>query len=87
MPKPLIIEHFCKDIADIVFLINRVKGNPHMFHWENWMYYFIQKIVEGDIFIDWADLIAEKLHKELLNVTNLTSFYMSSYLIYILAYF
>ena len=32
LPKPLTIEHFIKEIADIVFLLNRIKGNEHAFH-------------------------------------------------------
>ena len=51
------------------------------------MYFFIQKIVEGVKFIDWSDLIVENLHKGLINVTNCGPFFLSSYLIYILAAF
>ena len=32
LPKPLTIEHFIRDIVEIVLLINRVKGNDHAFH-------------------------------------------------------
>ena len=32
LPKPLTIEHFIKEIADIVPLLNRIKGNEHAFH-------------------------------------------------------
>lgn len=85
LPKPLTIEHFMKKISDIVLLLNRVKGNEHAFHWESWMYFFIQKIVEGAKFIDWADLIAESLHMGLIVVNNCAPFFLSSYLIYILA--
>ena len=48
------------------------------------MYFFIQKIVEGDKFIDWADLIAKKLHRSLVTVNNFGSFFISSFLIYVL---
>ena len=48
------------------------------------MYFFIQKIVEGAKFIDWSDLIAESLHMGLIAVKNCASFFLSSYLIYIL---
>ena len=84
-PKPITIKHFIKEIVDIVLLLNRVKRNDHVFHWESWMYFFIKKIVEGENFIDWFDLIAEGLHKGLLVVSNFGSFFTSSFLIYILA--
>ena len=84
LPKPLTIEHFIKEIADIILLLNRIKGNEHAFHWESWMYFFIQKIVEGAKFIDWSDLIVENLHRGLINVNNCGPFFLSSYLIYIL---
>ena len=32
LPKPLTIEHVIKEITNIVFLLNRVKGNEHAFH-------------------------------------------------------
>ena len=44
LPKPLAIEHFIKEIANIIFLLNRVKENEHAFHWEAWMYFFIQRL-------------------------------------------
>ena len=48
------------------------------------MYLFIQKIVEGEKFIDWADLIAKNLHKGLIAMRSFNSFFLSSFLIYIL---
>lgn len=57
--KPLMIEHFIREIVDIVLLLNMIKGNDHACHWESWMYLFILKIIEGEKFIDWADLITE----------------------------
>ena len=85
LPKSLTIEHFIKEIANIVLLLNRIKGNEHAFHWESWMYFFIQKIVEGSKLIDWVEMIAENLHKGLVEVKNFGPFFLSSYLIYILA--
>ena len=76
LPKPLTIDHFMKEISNIVLLLNRVKGNEHAFHWESWMYFFIQKIVEGVKFIDWSDLIAESLHTGLIAVKNCASFFL-----------
>ena len=35
LPKPLTIEHFIREIVDIVLLLNRVKGNDYAFHWES----------------------------------------------------
>ena len=34
LSKPLTIEHFIKEIANIMLLLNRLKGNEHAFHWE-----------------------------------------------------
>lgn len=85
LPKPLTIIHFIREIADIVFLLNRIKGNDHAFHGERWMYLFILKIIEGEKFIDWADLIVETLHKGLISVSNFSPFFMYYFLVYILA--
>ena len=81
---PLTREHIISKIKDIITLLNKVKGNPHAFHWENQMYSFIQTIMGEDKFIDCVDIIATRLQEELYQVFKISSFYMSSYLFYIL---
>ena len=45
---------------------------------------FIQNIIEGEKFIDWTDLIAENLHRDLVAVNNFSSFFLYSFPVYIL---
>lgn len=85
LPKPLTREHFIIEVLDIVILMNRVKGNSHSFYWEDWMYFFIQVLLSSDRYLDWSQVIAEKLHEGLSNFVGMSGFYMSSYLFYILA--
>ena len=82
--EPLTFGHFIRELTNIVLLLNRVKCNDHAFHQENQMYLFIQKIVEGEKFIDWVDLIAENLHRGLIAMSSFSSFFLYSFLIYIL---
>lgn len=49
------------------------------------MYFFIQVILHEKRYIDWAELIAERLHEGLSNFLDSKNFYMSSYLFYCLA--
>lgn len=42
-------------------------------------------VLSGDRFLDWSQVIAEKLHEGLSNFMGMTGSYMSSYLFYILA--
>lgn len=86
LPKPLTREHFIAEVRDIVILLNRLKGNSHSFYWKDWMYFFIQVLLAGEKFLDWVQVIAERLHEGLSNFVGMSSFYMSSYLFYILAY-
>lgn len=48
------------------------------------MYFFVQVIFGEKRYIDWAELIAKRMHEGLSYFGN-KNFYMSSYLIYCLA--
>lgn len=42
-------------------------------------------LLSSEIYLNWAQVIAERLHEGLSNFVGMSSFYMSSYLFYILA--
>lgn len=86
LPRPLTSEHLIPMIRDLVILLSRVKGNSHSFYWEDWMYLFIQVTLDKNQFIDWGTIIAKILHEGLSNYCEIPNFYISSYLLYILAY-
>lgn len=48
------------------------------------MYFYIQVILDEKRYIDWAELIAERLHEGLSNCLENKNLYMSSYLFYCL---
>lgn len=50
------------------------------------MYFFIQVTLDRNQFIDWGIVIAERLHEGLSNYLGMSNFYMSSYLLYMLAH-
>ena len=64
------------EIKDVITLLNRMKGKPHAFHWENWMSFFIQTILGEDKFIDLVDIIATRLQRELSQVSRTFDFYV-----------
>lgn len=49
------------------------------------MYFYIQVLLLGEKYLDWAQVIAKRLHEGLSNFVGMSIFYMSSYLLYILA--
>lgn len=84
-PHPLTRDHMIPEIKDVITLLNKVKGNQHAFYWENWMYFFIQTILsDKNKHINWAEIIADRLHEELSQSSGVFGFYMSSYLFYVL---
>lgn len=81
LPCPLTREHMIPEIKDVITLLNRVKGNPHTFHWEKWTYFLILSILGEDKFIDWADIISTRLQEELSQASGISSFYMTLFFI------
>ena len=49
------------------------------------MYYFIEKIMTGNVMMNWLRKISDKLDTQLRNLRKTKQFYMSSYMIYLLA--
>lgn len=79
---PLTQKHMIKEVRDIVILLHKVKRSQHAFFWEDWMYFFIQVILDQNKYIDWASMIADGLHESLSNILGSKNFYMTSYLFY-----
>lgn len=71
---PLTREHMILEIKDIITLLNKVKGNPHAFHWENWMYFFIYTTLGENKFIDQVDIILTKLKEEISQASSILGF-------------
>jgi len=85
LPRPLTRDHLIQEVRDIVVLLNRLRGNQHAYYWEDWMYFFIQVVLQGEQYLDWAEIIADCLHQSLNNRLGNRDFFMSSYLFYCLA--
>ena len=75
---------FIEEGRDFITLLSRVFGCPHSNHFETWMLYFIHKIWNKKQF-DWASIINNYLHEQLIDVLHRKKFYMTSYLVFLLA--
>lgn len=62
-------------------------GCSHTVNLETWMFFYIDEIMDANGLIDWARLISHYLHEQLkdLKERKYQSFFMSSYVIYMLA--
>lgn len=85
MPRPLTREHFIAEVRGIVILSNRLKGNARAFNWEDWMYFYIQFMLNESAYLDWGQAIVERLHQSLNRFAGMSGFFMSSYLFYMIA--
>lgn len=47
LPRNLHRNHFV-EVADIMVLLHRVRGNEHVHGFKEWMYFFIQIILSGE---------------------------------------
>ena len=84
--KSLIKDHMDSHIHDLVVLLHRIKDSPKAYLFDNWMYHFIDIILEGKQYLDWAEIIASSMSDQLkLTQTIKKDFFMSSYLVYCLA--
>ena len=52
-------------VHDIIVLLHRICGSPNVRLFKDWMYFYIQIVLEGLQFLDWAELIASSLRNQL----------------------
>ena len=48
-------------VQDIMVLLHRICGSSDVSILEDWMYLYIQIVLEDSKFLDWAELIASSL--------------------------
>lgn len=53
-PKVVTKDHLKPHIHDLVVLLHRVKGSADVFLFEEWMYRYIEIILKGEQWTDWA---------------------------------
>ncbi|KAH9294656.1 hypothetical protein KI387_038244, partial [Taxus chinensis] len=85
LPKELYRVEFVEEIGDMITLLSRVFGLPSARIFHPWMYQFICIILAKKEFVDWATIISNTLHKQLIEVKMTGCFYMTSYLTYAVA--
>lgn len=85
LPKKLMYTDFKDEYSDMVFMLNRITGSPQGVVFETWMFYYVEEISLGLKMINWAKLISDNLDVQLRNLERTRTFYMSSYVIYMLA--
>lgn len=49
------------------------------------MFYFIEEIIRGKTKFNWAGMISNYLHEQFVVIKRTSQFYMTSYLVYLLA--
>ena len=69
----------------MVMMLSHIFGMPYSYRFESWMWYFVEKMMEEGYRIDRARLISDDLNEQLMNLERTRKFYMSSYVVYMLA--
>ena len=59
---------FNSEYGNLIVLLSRIMGIAQGIQFENWMYYFIDKIENGKRKFDWARIISENLELQLKTV-------------------
>lgn len=60
-------------------------GLPKSNYFEEWMFYFTEQVFAGKSKFDWAQIISDNIHTQLIELKTKKYFTMTSYLVYMLA--
>ena len=85
VPKTLFGTDLKPEIVDILILLHRLKGEVEAFNFIEQYFFLVQVICSDTQNIDWAYEVSEHLSRALSAAKFYNSFYMSSFLIYMLA--
>ena len=68
-------------------LLHQVKGSTNVFLFKEWLYHYIEIILNGEQWMEWVEIITSLLSTQLKNAKeSRENFYMTSYLTYCIAY-
>lgn len=76
---------FKEDVRYMITLLSRVKGLLVSSNFQEWMYEYIKIIKRKKKHVDWGTQISDEIHEQLINVQSTLKFYMTSYLVYVVA--
>ena len=85
VPKTLFGTNLKPKIMDILVLLHRLKGEVEALNFVEHYFFLVQIICSDTQYIDWAYEVSEHLSRALSAAKFYNSFYMSSFLIYMLA--
>lgn len=91
VPQELFRSNFHEEYLDLVTMLSRVMGLPTKTYFQEWMVYFVEKILreEEDVTTKasfyWEGIISDCFHEQFMNVKKTSKFYMTSCLVYSLA--
>lgn len=86
LPKYPNKNHMLLHSHDVMLLVHRVRGSVEAYNFDDWIYCYVQLVLEGKQFLDWAELIADSMREQPSMAKKFKqNFFMSSYLIYFLA--
>ncbi len=85
VPKTLFSTDLKPEIMDILVLSHRLKGEVEAFNFVEQYFFLVQIICSDTQYIDWVYEVSEHLSRALSAAKFYNSFYMSSFLIYMLA--
>ena len=85
VPKTLFGTDLKPEIVDILVLLDRLKCEVEALNFVEQYFFLIQVICSNTQHIDWAHEVSENLSRALSAAKFYNTFYMSSFLIYMLA--
>ena len=85
VPKTLFGTHLKPEIVDIVVLLHQLKGEVEALNFVEQYFFLVQIIFLDTQYVEWAYEVYEHLSRSLNAAKFYNSFYMSSFLIYMLA--
>ena len=85
VPKTLFGTNLKPEIVDILVLLHRMKGEVEALNFIEQYFFLVQVICSSMQYIDWAQEVSENLSNALCAMKFYNTFYMSSFLIYMLA--
>lgn len=72
-------------IHDVMLLLHRARGSVEAYIFDDWIYCYVQLVLEGKQYLDWVELIADSMREQLSMAKQFKqNFFMSSYLLYCL---
>lgn len=69
--------------CDLIIMLSKAFDKTNCQHFHPWMFHYMTTVLIGKKYFDWAQILSENIHKQLVDVHRMKKFLFTSYVVWV----